>query len=202
MTTRLSTRTVNNYWQGYWIKHPAQVNLHGLPEDLVVDCLNDFVEAQHADPRRIDNYEDWLLASFGRTFAETFPMRYTRKVHTTTPDNMTTDWIGPACLYRPQLKEGRCSGALADTTPDVHYIDDFRYPTHGGFFAYVQPFYANANLHLAHRLTGVDPVSKVLTFESGVQVPYTHLISSVPLPDLIPTIAGVPSDVVEAAARV
>ena len=22
---------VNNYWKGHWIKHPAQVNLHGLP---------------------------------------------------------------------------------------------------------------------------------------------------------------------------
>ena len=22
---------VNNYWKGHWIKHPAQVNLYGLP---------------------------------------------------------------------------------------------------------------------------------------------------------------------------
>ncbi len=22
---------VNNYWQGHWVKHPAQVNLYGLP---------------------------------------------------------------------------------------------------------------------------------------------------------------------------
>src|SRR5436190_5028171 len=26
---------VNNWWQGYWVKHPAQVNLFGLPTDLV-----------------------------------------------------------------------------------------------------------------------------------------------------------------------
>ena len=26
----------NNYWKGHWIKHPAQCNLHGLPENLVV----------------------------------------------------------------------------------------------------------------------------------------------------------------------
>ena len=191
--------TVNNYWQGFWIKHPAQVNLHGLPEALVVDCLNDFIAAQHAGPGTIDTYEDWLLASFGRTFAETFPMQYTRKVHTTTADNMATEWIGPR-LYRPQLKEVLL-GALTDVTPDVHYIDDFRYPTHGGFFAYIKPFLANANLHLGHRLTSVDPTSRLLTFESGVQVSYSHLISSVPLPDLIPMIVGVPGDVVAAAAK-
>src|SRR5688572_27269770 len=27
---------VNNYWRGHWIKHPAQVNLHGLPTELIV----------------------------------------------------------------------------------------------------------------------------------------------------------------------
>ena len=26
---------VNNYWKGHWIKHPAQINLHGLPTELV-----------------------------------------------------------------------------------------------------------------------------------------------------------------------
>ena len=44
---------VNNYWQGHWFKHPAQVNLHGLPRDLVVDIIKDFVAAQQAPTRGI-----------------------------------------------------------------------------------------------------------------------------------------------------
>ena len=43
---------VNNYWKGHWIKHPAQVNLHGLPGKLVVDCIKDFVEATYSLPAR------------------------------------------------------------------------------------------------------------------------------------------------------
>ena len=35
---------VNNYWKGHWIKHPAQINLHGLPADLVTKILMEFVE--------------------------------------------------------------------------------------------------------------------------------------------------------------
>ena len=38
---------VNNYWKGHWIKHPAQVNLHGLPTELIVNVIKDFVEAQN-----------------------------------------------------------------------------------------------------------------------------------------------------------
>ena len=66
---------VDNYWQGHWIKHPAQVNLHGLPDQLVIDCIKDFVFAQNNDYGDIRNYEDWLLATYGPTFARTFPMQ-------------------------------------------------------------------------------------------------------------------------------
>jgi protoporphyrinogen oxidase len=93
---------VNNYWQGHWLKHPAQCNLYGLPTDLVVDILRDFIQAQSTDYGAINNYADWLRASFGNTFAETFPMEYAIKYHTTTAENMSTDWLGPR-LYRPDL---------------------------------------------------------------------------------------------------
>ncbi len=97
---------VNNYWKGHWIKHPAQINLHGLPTDLVTKILLEFVEvAQRTEPpSTVRNYEDWLRASFGKTFSETFPMEYTIKYHTTTAANMNTEWIGPR-LYRPKLEE-------------------------------------------------------------------------------------------------
>ena len=83
-STRCCTRKVNNHWKGHWIKHPAQVNLHGLPTDLVVKIIADFVAAKQRPPAEIRNYEEWLRASFGDTFAETFPMEYTVKYHTTT----------------------------------------------------------------------------------------------------------------------
>ena len=40
-----------------------------------------------------------------------------------------------------------------------------------------------------------------MKFENGTSVEYKQLVSSVPLPDLIPTIKGTPRDVLEAAAR-
>ena len=36
---------VNNYWKGYWIKHPAQTNLYGLPTELVIRVITDYVKA-------------------------------------------------------------------------------------------------------------------------------------------------------------
>jgi protoporphyrinogen oxidase len=94
---------LNNFWRGYWPAHPVQLHLHGLPDDLVVKILTEFIEADRAPERPIRTFADWLLASFGRTFAENFPMAYTRKFHLTPAENMSTDWLGPR-LYRPSLE--------------------------------------------------------------------------------------------------
>ena len=190
---------VNNHWQGHWIKHPAQCNLHGLPVDLVVPVLRDFIEAQGAEPGEIRNYRDWLLATYGQAFAETFPVEYGTKYHTTPPENMTTDWLGPR-LYRPQLEEV-LRGALVQETPEVHYVTHFRYPSHRGFISYLEPFYRHCRLELDHEVSGIDARRRRLQFTGGTTAEYDQLISSMPLPDLIARIAGAPEDVREAAAK-
>ena len=189
---------VNNYWRGHWIKHPAQVNLNGLPDDVIVRSIVDFVEASKVENPTIENYEDWLRAAFGDTFAETFPMEYTKKYHSTEAKNLTTDWLGPR-LYRPKLEE-MLLGALKPEPLDVHYVDNFRYPTKGGFVAYLNHFLSMADIQCGRRVTGIDPSGKVLRFENGVTAGYDGLVSSLPLPRLIPLIDGAPDDVRAAAA--
>src|SRR5690242_254433 len=190
---------LNNYWRGHWPRHPVQVNLHGLPEDVIIKVIADFVEERQAPDRPVKNYEDWLLASFGRTFAELFPMTYTRKYHTTTAANMSTDWLGPR-IYRPSLEEV-LRGALSATAPTVHYITNFRYPRTGGFVAYLRKFVPLANLKLDHMLVAVDPRARQLRFANGRVSRYDRLISSVPLPDLIRMIEDAPAEVREASRR-
>jgi len=188
---------VNNYWQGHWIKHPAQCNLYGLPPELIVDCIRDFVDAQSVPTPEIRNYREWLLAAFGKTFAETFPMEYTVKYHTTTADNMSTEWLGPR-LYRPTLDEV-LRGALLPKSADVHYVDEFRYPTKGGFVAYLEAFKSLSDLRLNHTVDSVDPKGRTLRCANGVTVAWDRLISSMPLPELIRRIESAPRDVREAA---
>lgn len=189
---------VNNYWRGHWIKHPAQTNLHGLPLDLMVGCIRDFVAASGASAK-IDNYEDWLVASFGSTFARTFPMQYGRKYHTLDAKEMTVDWLGPR-LYRPSLEEV-VFGALSPVTPNVHYVENFRYPSRGGFVSYLNGLRRSTDLRVGHKAVAIDTASRTLRFENGASIEYGALISSIPLPELIPLIKQAPEDVREAAAK-
>ncbi len=190
---------VNNHWQGHWIKHPAQCNLYGLPEELVVDILRDFVEAQYNDYGEIKNYADWLVASYGKTFAEIFPMEYGLKFHTTTADNMNTIWLGPR-LYRPDLEEV-LHGALSPITPDVHYVNHFRYPSYNGFVSYLNLFLNQSDIQFNYELVSLDPRLRELHFANGAAAPYNYVISSIPLPELIPMISGTPTEVIEAAQK-
>lgn len=188
---------IDNVWQGHRVRHPVQMNLHGLPPELVVRVLADFVEETHAPPREVRHYADWLVASYGRTFAETFPMVYGRKYHTTEPENVTTEWLGPR-MYRPNLEEV-LRGALDAPREHQHYVTGFRYPEHGGFGAYLAGLRRGLDVRLGHRLVGLDPVGRVLRFADGRELTADAVVSSIPLPDLVPMVDGVPDEVRAAA---
>lgn len=190
---------LDNYWKGLRLTHPVQLHLNGLPKDLIVEILADFVKVNGEHEPAIANYEDWLVASYGRKFADTFPMLYTRKYHTTSASNMSTDWLGPR-MYRPSLEE-MLRGALGPWSPEVHYITQFRYPIEGGFQTYLKPLPDMADLKLGQDVVAVDPKDKVLRFANGTSAAYDALVSSIPLPSLIPMISGAPEDVIAAARR-
>jgi protoporphyrinogen oxidase len=190
---------INNYWHGTWIPHPVQMHLHGLPTDLIVSIISDFVSARETGDGPVDNYEEWLRVAYGDTFAEAFPMVYGRKYHTTTMDRLTTDWLGPR-MYRPSLDE-LLRGALGQGDAETHYVTSFRYPSHGGFQSYLQPMFERLDPRLGCRVTAVDPAQRTVGFADGTVVRYDRLISSIPLPDFVPMVSGAPDDVTAATQR-
>lgn len=188
---------IDNFWRGQYIRHPVITNMHGMPSDIVVSCIRDFVEAGRNPNPRVDNYEDWLVASYGRTYAETFPMMYTRKYHTTPAANLTTDWVGPR-LYQAKLDEVLI-GALSSESPNIHYVQDYRYPRLGGFAAFLGGLQAESTIALNHEVVAIDMRSRELRLQDGRTTTFDGLVSSVPLPELVPMIQGAPKDVLEAA---
>ena len=189
---------INNYWKGMWLTHPIQMHLREVPPELAAQVLQEFVGLP-SEPEAITNYEEWLLASFGPTFANTFPIVYGTKYHTTPPSTLTTDWLGPR-MYRPMLAE-ILEGALGVDRASSHYVTEFRYPLEGGFGSYLRPFASMAELHLGHEVVAVDPSARNVTFANGHRQAYRELISSLPLPVLVERLVGAPDFVVHAAQR-
>ncbi len=190
---------VTNYFEGKWLTHPAQVHLYGLDADLITNCVVDLVETLQ-NPPDVVNYEDWLVASFGRTFAETFPSRYTRKYWTLEPRDMSIDWVGSR-MYPPKLNEV-LKGALApENKGDFHYLKSFRYPSKGGYQSFMNKLAEGVQMQLNKEVVEVDVTAKTLRFADGTTASYENLVSTMPLDLLVPRITGreVPADVLAAA---
>jgi hypothetical protein len=86
-----------------------------------VKVLTDLVavSAKPADDPAPADYEGWLRRAYGDTFAETFPMQYGLKYHTTPMANLTTDWLGPR-MYRPSLEEALRGALSAGPQRNLH----------------------------------------------------------------------------------
>jgi protoporphyrinogen oxidase len=126
-------------------------------------------------------------------------MQYTRKYHTTPAENMSTEWVGPR-LYQAQLEEVLL-GAVSPAMQRVHYVQDYRYPTRGGFASFLTGLTRDHQIELEHRVTAIDPRARTIRFANGAETGYSHLISSMPLPELVPLVAGAPREVLDAVAQ-
>ena len=127
-------------------------------------------------------------------------MVYGLKYHTTSADNMSTDWLGPR-MYRPTLGEVVRGALSATPRTDMHYVTQFRYPTRGGFVSYLRRFAERTEVRLCHRLVRFDARLRKLHFDNGAVISYDRVISSIPLPDLIACLVGAPTEVRAAASR-
>ena len=74
---------IDNYFDGRWVAPPGHHESAWPAAGTRGDLHPRLRGEPQAAGRPIRNYEDWLVASYGRTYAEYFPMRYTRKYHTT-----------------------------------------------------------------------------------------------------------------------
>ena len=164
---------IDNYWHGYRIPHPVQTNLRNLPTDVIISVIKDFVAVQGRELNPTGSYADWLLDTYGKTFAETFPLVYGHKYHTTTMDQLTTDWVGPR-MYRPVLDEV-LRGALGGEVPGAHYVS-ISLSLGRRIRELSDAFARRFELRLNHQLTGLDPKAKVLWFVNGKAETYDTVI--------------------------
>lgn len=192
---------VDNYWRGHWIKHPAITSMHGLPAELNSTILTEIIEAKYKvdDTSPVKGYDEWLIRSYGETYARNFPMEYTIKYHTCEAKDMTTDWLGPR-LYQPNLEEV-IFGMLSPVTPDKHYISKSRYPNQSGFSNFLSEAKEIAPILYQNEVTEIDIAKKTFTVNNTETADYDHLISSMPLDKIMNIIPAAPRDLVDAANK-
>ena len=187
-----------NYYHGYWIKHPAQNNLHPLPTEEKIKIINDFVHRPQMEVSQIKDYEQWLRCQYGNYFAEHFPFAYTRKYWGVEPHELETKWVGIR-MSSPDLSEV-LRGAFEAQDKCFYYAKVMKYPQSGGFKSILNTIAQGTDIRLEHQVCRIDTHEKRVYFSNGTSSEYSHLISSLPLPEIIKMLPDVPSAVKQAAA--
>lgn len=191
--------TTGNYFRGHYIPHPAQSNLYAVPEPIRSECVRDFLAMRQKNDDFVpDDYKEWLHFAFGETFAQTFPSAYTRKYWTTSPERLTTDWVGER-VYFPSVEDVQ-EGAKGPLPEQTHYIKKIRYPKRGGFMAYADTLVEGADVRYHHELSYISFQERRLWFSNETSMPFDRLVSTIPLPVLIQR-SDAPPSIQEAATR-
>ncbi len=186
----------SNFYKGFWLKHPAQNNLAPLPADEKVEIIKGFINRPHKTFEELESYEDWLRVQYGDYFAENFPFKYTRKYWGVEPQKLETKWVGNR-MHSPNLDEV-LKGAFEVQDKNFYYTSHMKYPKKGGFRSILNNCREGLDIRFNKEVVKINPSSKTVFFKDGSSVKYDRLISSLPLPEIVKMIDGIPADIKKA----
>lgn len=171
---------VENYDQGSWIPHPIQSHLYALPPHIRTAAADAFL--RRVDAKNPQSYRDWLHGAYGEFLAEEYMGRYTQKYWTCDPKAMGTDWVG--LRMRIPSPEEIAASLVGPPTTTSHYITTVRYPTQGGFAAYITKFIHEANVQCNTEIQSIDLEHHRVTTNTDY-IKYDRLVNTIPLPEFV-----------------
>ena len=189
-----------------WIPYPFQNNVWRLPAGDLTACISGLLDLQLStravSPPPPRSFREWLLASFGAGICEVFMLPYNRKVWAYDPSRLDVGWMGERVAT---VDVKRVLANLVQRRDDVSWGPNatFRFPLHGGTGAIWRAVAGRlppAQLHFQRTVRAVDLDRKQITMTDGESIRYDHLISTMPLDELLRCLVGRPQ-LGEAASR-
>ncbi len=186
-------RKAHIFSHGVYTLYPFQSNTYGLPPQVVKECIIGFVEALYtADKSKAkENFHEWCMAYLGKGISKHFMIPYNSKIYTVHPKNMASHWCDHY-VPKPTLDEV-IEGAVTAPERKVGYNASFHYPKTGGIGELSKRLFTKTragDYRFNTRPTAIDLEKKVVTLDSGEQIHYRHLVTSIPLRDFLNLVTG------------
>ena len=201
------------YYRGKFFYYPlrafnALFNL-GIWETL--RCMGSYGRARLFPRRPEDDFATWVTNRFGRRLFEIFFKTYTEKVWGIPCTEIQAEWAAQRIKGLSLLSaiKNALFGELGKSKEEVikTLIDEFDYPRHGPGMMWTR----TQQLVEARgsKIVFNAPIERIYWREGGVEAveaggrfyPLTHLISSMPVRELVEKLSPTPSDELLAAAQ-
>ncbi|MEW6556615.1 MAG: FAD-dependent oxidoreductase [Elusimicrobiota bacterium] len=205
------TLKVRNSWifsQNVFTRYPFQANLFGLPQKIIDECIEGFIEAKLSNSQfSILNsqfsFHNWCLRTFGKGISKYFMIPYNQKLWQRNLKELTTDWLGNY-VPQPTLQEV-ITGAFTDTKNGGKYGYNvtFFYPKEGGIQSLINQFIQEiscANIITSVKIISINLIAKTVKTNLG-NFQYNKLVSTIPVPELIKLIKNPSQRVISACHK-
>jgi len=182
--------------------YPFQANLHGLPPEIVKECLLGVFEAKlQTSPAEPRNFEEYCLRHFGAGISKHFMIPYNERLWGVSPREITAAWCS-RFVPLPNLEQV-VAGAVGANAGKLGYNATFSYPKQGGIQTFSAALGARlepSRVHLRSSLDQLDHQRREVTV-GGERMPYAAVVSTLPLPELLKRMPGLPKDIEAHASR-
>ncbi|MGV7208743.1 NAD(P)-binding protein [Oxalobacteraceae bacterium A2-2] len=174
----------------------------GKVEDCCADGTADAANAgASARQQTTQSFEEFIYKVWGAGIAKHFAIPYNKKLWTVPLSEMETSWLGGR-VPLPDLGE-IIDGALQPVAKPMGPNARFGYPRKGGFQALVSGFlpHIRGKVELNADVVQVLPQEHALALADGRRIQYGHLVSTMPLPELVKLVGAQAPEHVRAAAQ-
>lgn len=184
-----SFNTINRrsyiYSHNTYTHYPFQSNLHGLPLDVIAECIEGFV-LRPQEEQTDENFYDWAVRKFGAGIVKHFFAPYQQKIFAYDSKKIAASWTS---RFVPNTSlEDIIAGIAAPTNnSSTGYNGQFLYPKTGGINYWIKKFAEKIKTPIKTKycVESVDTKNKVITFTNGDFEKYETLISTMPLDTLL-----------------
>lgn len=192
---------------GTFVPYPFQNNIRRLPPELAWECVEGLLEAGLAAARGDlpppANFREWVDRVFGPGIARLFMVPYNFKVWAHPAKALSSAWIGERVSV---VDAARVIKNIILGQDDVAWgpNNTFSFPLTGG----TGEIYRRLAARFADRVrcdseaVRIDPVAKIVRTADGLEIGYTHLLSTIPIDRLVKNVLQDASPaLIEAANR-
>lgn len=197
-------RRARIFSHGVLTRYPYQANLHGLPPEVIKECLLGVIQAkqQHPDSEPPpDNFEEYCQRHFGAGISKHFMIPYNEKIWGVHPREITAAWCA-RFVPLPDLEQV-IAGAVGAGPPEMGYNQSFLYPKSGGIETFTRAL--QTRLDGGRVQTGASPDTvdwrrREVTV-GGERFKYRALVATLPLPELLKRMVDLPPEIETQAAH-
>jgi protoporphyrinogen oxidase len=197
-------RLTRIYYKNRFFSYPIQAMnaLRGLGIFEAIRCVLSYLKVKIVPNKEESKFDSWVTNRFGRRLFEIFFKSYTEKLWGISCSVLDADFAAQR-IKKLSLYEA-VKGALFGNRNNKHrtLVDEFAYPNLGAGYVYTkmaQKFIAaGGNLHLKTQVMDITLFgdSVKITSNDTEQKTYDHLISTMPITQLVAKI-GAPPKILE-----